>query len=205
MKTFTRTLLLAALTATSALFSACSDKEKEEAPAPADPTSAFQMSSYFDFVTITPAGGNAHSGYGTGHRPADITGTATLGPQVLALNFVAGFDNTYFEVERTKLSAKWLGTYTLRCRNRPTDPVFTSYLRGSTNGGTSIYRLSDFTRDLTGNVTVTAYDAKRQLISGSYEVRAPEQRDPSATVASTDPKCTIILEGTFENLKVKPQ
>ncbi len=203
MKTFTRTLLLAALTAASGLSAACSDKN--EAPAPADPAPAFQMSSYFDFAIPTPTGGTAHSGYGTGYRPADITGMATLGPQVLTLNFVAGFDNTYFEVERTKLSAKWLGAYPLRCRNRPTDPVFTSYLRGSTNNGTSIYRLSDFTRDLTGNVTITAYDAKRQLVSGTYEVRAPEQNEPSATITIGGPKCTIILEGSFENLKVKGQ
>ena len=100
------TLLLASLTAASGLFTACSDKDKEDAPAPADPTPAFQMSNYVDFVTTTPTGGTAHSGYGTGHRPANITDNATLGPQVLALDFVAGSDNTYFEVARAKLPAK---------------------------------------------------------------------------------------------------
>ncbi|OGX89087.1 hypothetical protein BEN47_08150 [Hymenobacter lapidarius] len=208
MKTFTRTLLLAALTAASGLFAACSNKDKDDTPAPADPKPAFQMSSYFDFITTTPAGGAAHSGYGTGYRPSDITATATLGPQVLALDFEAGTDNAYFEVDRAKLSAKWTGTYALRCRNRPTDPVFTSYtytVRTATGSSGAFYRFSETTRELTGNVTITAYDAKRQLVSGTYEVRAPEQNEPSATITFGGPKCTIILEGSFENLKVKAQ
>ncbi|WP_035565867.1 hypothetical protein [Hymenobacter sp. IS2118] len=208
MKTPVRTLFITVFTAASGLIAACSDKAKDEAPMPADPTPALQMSSYFDFVTITPAGGTAHSGYGTGYRPADIKGTATLGPQVLALDFEAGTDNTYFEVDRAKISAKWTGTYALQCRNRPTDPVFTSYIytvRTATGSSGAIYRFSETTRELTGNVTITAYDAKRQLVSGTYEVRAPEQNEPSATITFGGPKCTIIMEGSFENLKVKGQ
>ncbi|OGX83111.1 hypothetical protein [Hymenobacter glacialis] len=208
MKTFTRSFFLATLAAASGLFSACSDNDRDNAPAPADPTPALQMSSYFDFVTTTPAGGTSHSGYGTGYRPSDIKATAILGPQVLALDFEAGTDNSYFEVDRAKLGAQWKGTYALRCRNRPTDPVFTSYVYTERkNGGISgaIYRFSETTRELTGNVTITAYDAKRQLVSGTYEVRAPEQNEPNATMTFGGPKCTIILEGIFENLKVKAQ
>ncbi|SFQ32264.1 hypothetical protein [Hymenobacter arizonensis] len=201
MKIFTRTLLLVALASASGIFTACSDKT--EAPAPADPTPTFKMGSYFDFVTTTPAGGTAHTGFGTTHSALDIKGTASLAPQVLALDFIAGTDNAYFEVDRAKLSAAWTGTYTLRCRNRPTDAVFTSYIYKVTTGSV-IYRLSDFTQDLTGNVTITAYDAKRQLVSGSFEVRAPEQRDPTTT-STTAPKCTILLAGEFNNMKVKPQ
>ena len=208
MKISTRTLLLPLLLTASGLFTACTDKEKDDAPTPADPTPAFQMSSYFDFVATTPAGGTAHSGYGTGHRPLDITATATLAPQVLALDFVAGSDNAYFEVERAKLSAKWLGTYALRCRNRPTDPVFTSYVYSvRTGGGLSgvIYRFSDTTRELSGDVTITAYDAQRQLVSGTYTVNAPDQDEPGKTLSPASPKCTIILTGTFEHLKVTPR
>lgn len=200
MRISTRTLLLAALT--TALFTACSDKT--EAPAPADPDPAFRMGSYFDFITITPAGGTAHSGFGTTHSVLDIKGSAALNTQVLVLDFAAGTDNAHFEVDRAKLSANWLGAYTLRSRNRPTDPVFTSYVY-SRNGASSIYRFSDFTQELTGNVTITAYDAKRQLVSGSYEVRAPEQRDPTSTGVNNDPTCTILLAGDFDNLKVKTQ
>jgi hypothetical protein len=202
MKIFIRTLFLAAFTAAAASFTACSDKRDE--PTPADPDPAYRMGSYFDFVTVTPAGGTAHSGFGTTHSPLDIKAVATEGPQVVALDFTAGKDNVHFELDRAKLGTKWMGTYSLRCRTRPTDPVFTSYVR-SENGGSSIYRLSDFTQDLTGNVTITAYDAKRQLVSGTFEVNAPEQRDPYSTGNFNDPKCTIILGGDFNNLKVKAQ
>lgn len=201
MKIFTRTLLLTILTTASALFTACSDKA--EAPTPADPEPAFRMGSYFDFTTITPSGGTAHSGFGTTHSSLDIKGNAMLDTQVLVLNFAAGADDAHFEVDRAKLGTNWLGTYALRCRNRPTDAVFTSYVHSS-KGVSSIYRFSDFILDLTGDVTITTYDAKRQLVSGHYEVRAPEQLDPTNT-SSNAPKCTIILAGDFENVKVKTQ
>ena len=64
----------------------------------------------------------------------------------------------------------------MRCRNRLTDPVFTSYVYSvRSNSGLSggVYRFSDTARELTGNVTITAYDAKRQLVSGTYTVRPP--------------------------------
>ena len=96
----------------------------------------------------------------------------------------------------------------MRCRNRPTDSVFTSYVYSvRSNGGLSggVYRFSDTTRELTGNVTITAYDAKRQLVSGTYTVRAPKRTEPGPSTSYNSPKCTIILEGEFENLKVKPQ
>jgi hypothetical protein len=118
------------------------------------------------------------------------------------LDFKANTDNAHFEIDRPKLAANWLGTYALRSRSQLSAPVFTSYVY-SLNGGSSIYRFSDTTSDLTGNVTVTAYDAKRQLVSGTYEVRAAEQFEPGKTPSFNDPKCTIILAGDFENLKVK--
>ena len=93
-------------------------------------------------------------------------------------------------------------------RNHPTDPVFTSYVYSvRSNGGLSggVYRFSDTARELTGNVTITTYDAKRQLVSGTYTVRAPEQTEPGPSTSYDGPKCSIILEGESVNLKVKPQ
>ncbi|WP_167852148.1 hypothetical protein [Hymenobacter elongatus] len=54
---------------------------------------------------------------------------------------------------------------------------------------------------LTGNVTITAYDAKRQLASGRFDAVAPGQRDPDADVS--DEKCDLQLVGDFTDLKVK--
>ncbi|UOG75074.1 hypothetical protein MTX78_00410 [Hymenobacter tibetensis] len=200
MRLSTRTLFLAALA--TVLATACSDKTEE--PIPADPDSTLRMGSYFDFTTITPAGGTAHSGFGTTHSSLDIKGSAAMDTHLLVLDFSAGTDAVHFEIDRTKLTASLLGAYALRSSARPTEPVFTSYVYRR-NGGSSIYRFSDFTQNLTGDVTITAYDAKRQLASGHYEVRAPEQRDPTSIGINNDPTCTILLAGDFENLKVKTQ
>jgi hypothetical protein len=186
------------------LLTACSDKTSTDAPAPADPTPAFQLSSYFGFTTPTPGGGTAQSGYGTGHSSRDIKGVATLQPQVLVLDFTAGTDDVHFEVDRTSLGTGWANTYALRSRNQPNAPVFSSYVYSRPNDGAAIYRFSDFANDLAGGVTITTYDAKRQLVSGSFKVLTPNQRDPLAK-GLNDPTCTITLEGSFENLKVKVQ
>lgn len=186
------------------LLTACSDKATSDVPAPADPTPAFQLSSYFGFTTPTPGGGTAQSGYGTGHSSRDIKGAALLQPQVLVLDFTAGTDDVHFELDRASLATGWTNAYALRSRNQPSAPVFSSYVYSRPNDGAAIYRFSDFVNDLAGAVTITAYDAKRQLVSGSFKVLAPDQRDPLAK-GINDPTCTITLEGSFEKLKVNVQ
>ena len=193
MNSITRSLFLAACFATT-LLAGCSDKASE-APAPADPVPTYKMGHYFYY----PA---SNSGGGTLHPTQDIKGEARLFPQVLAFDFTAAPDAPHFELDRAQLKPDWVGTYTLRCRARPTDPVFVSYSY-SVGSGTRIFRLSDFTQTLTGDVTITAYDAKRQLISGHFEVEAPNQLDP--TTSDLDKKCTITIFGDFTDMKIKVQ
>jgi hypothetical protein len=201
----TRSCLLALLLLSSVGFTACSDKN--EAPAPPDPAAAFELSPYFDFTTIAPGGGTAHSGSGVAHPSQDIAGTARLDApsNMLVLDFKAAPDEVYFEVDQTQLRSGWTGAYALRCQSRPSDPVFVSYLHTqSPQVGTAILRLSDWTPQRDGHVTITAYDAQRQLVSGSYEIMAPNQRDPSKPANPSGPLCTVLLTGKFTNLKVKP-
>jgi hypothetical protein len=192
MKIVTRTLVLALLAAVPTLLTACADKT-EEAPAPADPTPTYKLSHYFFY----PA---TNEGAGIIHPNQDIKGQAQLAAQVLALDFTAAPDAPHFEINRAQLKADWKGTYSLRCGARPTDPVFVSYSYHT--DGYRIFRFSDFTQTLTGDVTITAYDAKRQLISGHYEVNAPGQRDPASDL---DQKCNILLVGDFTDVKVTVQ
>ena len=203
----TRSWLLALLLLSSVGFTACADKEEAPAPTAPDPAAAFELSHYFDFATTAPGGGTSHSGAGMVHPSKDIAGTARLDApsKTLVLNFKAAPDEVYFEVDQLQLRPGWTGTYALRCQSRPTDPVFVSYLHTqSAQVGTSILRLSDWTQQLDGNVTITAYDAQRQLVSGSYEVTAPNQRDPSTPANPGGPLCTVLLTGKFTNLKVQP-
>ncbi|MBT9392035.1 hypothetical protein KLP40_02560 [Hymenobacter sp. NST-14] len=198
MKTSVTSYFLAACA--SLMLVACSDKQNDPAP---DPTPDLTLSSYFDFTTVTPAGGVAHHGYGTGHSSLAIKGEGAMNAQILALDFAAGTDAVHLEVERAALGSTWTGTYALRSRNQQTAPVFVSYIYRGASGGSSIYRFSDTTNDLIGDVTITAYDARRQLVSGRFAVEAPRQLDPNAGFSPDAPKCAIILQGDFKNLKIK--
>jgi hypothetical protein len=207
MLTTTRFSLLAACALSAASLTACSDKNDAPAPLDPDPKPTFELSHYFDVTSPAPGGGTAHSGGGMAHAPQDIAGAARLNApgHVLVLSFKAKPDEVYMEVDQTQLRPGWAGTYALRCRTRPTDPVFVSYLHtAASTGFTAIMRLSDGTPQLTGYVTIAAYDAKRQLLSGSYEVTAPDQQDPSAPANAGSPRCTVLLAGKFTNLKVQP-
>ncbi|PJJ59941.1 hypothetical protein [Hymenobacter chitinivorans] len=193
MSIFTRSLFTAALAATT-LLTACSDKNTD-APAPADPTPIYRLTHFFHDPTT-------NTGSGTIYPSKDIKAEARLFPVVLALDFSAGPDAPHLEIYRSQLKPGWVGTYALRCRTRATDPVFVSYSYQN-NGGSRIYRFSDLTQTLTGDVTITAYDEKRQLLSGHFEVTAPDQRDPVSD--APEQKTTILLTGDFSDMKVQVQ
>ncbi|MCB2410616.1 hypothetical protein [Hymenobacter lucidus] len=183
---------MTALLVPAGLLSACSDKT-EETPAPADPTPEYRIGHGYYY----PATRESSI---VSWPSRDIKGEAQLYPAVLGLDFKVATDAVHLEVDRAALKTDWKGVYALKCQKRPTDPVFVSYLYTDA-GGTSIFRLSDFTPELTGNVTITAYDAKRQLLSGTYEVVAPGQRDPLSDFSTAT--CDITLAGSFTDMKVK--
>lgn len=202
MRTIIHSGLLAATLLGSASLMSCSDKNEE--PLPADPAPSYNLSQYFDFSTPAPAGGTAHSGWGTIHPSQDITGTARLDVpgNVLVLNFRTTTNEVYMELDQRQLRPGWTGTYALRTQARPTDPAFVSYFY-HTPGQSSIamLRLSDLAPQLNGNVTITAYDARRQLVSGHFTIKAPNQYDPSEP--ANRQLCNISLDGDFTDLKVK--
>jgi hypothetical protein len=196
---------LAAVLLSGAGLTACADKSDDPTPSTPDPKATFELSHYFDTVVTAPGGGTSHTGGGQVHAPQDITGSARLDAtgKVLVLDFVAKPDEVYLELDQAQLRPGWTGTYALRSQVRPTDPVFVSYLyTEASTTVTTIMRLSDWAPQLTGSVTITVYDAKRQLVSGRYEITAPDQFDPSVLGR---PRCTVLLTGEFANLKVQPQ
>jgi len=142
------------------------------------------------------------------HTPNQITGLAWLTPRALLLHFQALPDAVTFHIDRARLHATlaWSASYALCCATRPTAPIVVSYAysSGNTKGDAinNLLNLSELAPQLTGNVTITVYDARRQLLSGYYEVRAPDQRDPT-TSAPVAPTCTIQLAGDFDQVKVR--
>ena len=109
-------------------------------------------------------------------------------------------------LDRAQLLPGWVGTYSLRCQASPGAPVRASfgYQRGAALAqNTNWLGFSACASELVGGVTITAYDPQRLLLSGHYEVRAPEQCDPTHTLCVTSPRCTIVLAGDFTALRVQ--
>ncbi|WP_210514756.1 hypothetical protein [Hymenobacter terricola] len=199
MKTFTRTLLLAALTTATGFFAACS----QDAPAP-DLSPAFEMTSRFEFAVPVTTGGTSPGSRVLDFTPAAIKGQALLTAPLLSLDFACSGNTVHFEVDRNQLPAKWLGTYAMRCQARPTAPVGLSFVHNWA-GDVVAFRFSDTVPQLAGNLVITAYDSKRQLVSGRYEVTAPDQLAPSQIARPGIPRCDVILTGRFTNLNVAVQ
>lgn len=190
MKVLTPSLLC--LAAASGLLAGCSH---EQAPAPADPTPSATMSRQFAY----PSTGAVLSAE---HASPEIKAEATEQPNVVTLDFTTTPDEVYFALDRAALGTQWVGTYALRCQQRPTDPVFTSFLYARPQvGATAIVRLSDWTPQLGGSVTITRYDAARHLVSGSYRVAAAAQRDLAEATSPAQP-CDLTVAGTFTDPKL---
>jgi hypothetical protein len=107
-----------------------------------------------------------------------------------------------FELERAKLPAALTGNYTLKTlRDRTLDADVSYYydLPESRGGGTIIY-LSNM-QYVSGSFTISSYDAKRQLLSGTYTATLTSASDPTVAY-STFPKrkCDINVTGTFANV-----
>ncbi|MET4107708.1 hypothetical protein [Hymenobacter sp. UYP22] len=85
--------------------------------------------------------------------------------------------------------------------------MFTSYVssvRSRSGLSDTIYCFSDTVRKPTGDITLTAYDAWRQLVHGPYRVQVSERDEPGKTPSVTRPQCTIIPRSIFTKGKVLP-
>lgn len=166
-------------------------------PESTDPAPVVSMGRYFYFPSLGVGDSLLHS-------PPEATGEATLTPEALVLHFRAWPDDLRFKLDRTQLSglAAWAAPYALRSPAQPLAPASVRYrytLPATANHRVSLFRLSKLATQLTGNVTITFYDARRQLLSGYYEVRALNQPDPTRAAG---PTCTILLAGDFDNVKL---
>ena len=195
----TRTLLLAVLASVSGLFAACS----HDAPAP-DLTPAYEMNSRFQFQIPVTTGGTSPGSRVIDFTPASIQGKALLAPNVLSLDFMSGRNNVHFEVDRSQLQSKWIGTYPMRCQARPTAPVGLSFVH-SWAGDLSVFPFSATVPQLTGNLIITDYSAKNHVASDRYQITAPDQMPPPQIARPDNLRCDIILTGRFTNLAIVGQ
>jgi hypothetical protein len=177
--------------------------DQSATPGAADQAPRVSLGHYFYFPSL---------GVGDSllHAPPTATGEATLTPEALVLHFWAWPDDLRFELDRAHLlgPAAWVAPYPLRSPAQPLAPASVCYQytrEPAAHDGQTRHRFSELAPQLTGSVTITVYDARRQLLSGHYEVRAPNQPDPTQAETDSGSTCTILLAGDFDNVRVRQE
>ncbi|RSK43750.1 hypothetical protein [Hymenobacter rigui] len=180
-------------------FTASCSKDDQELPAPApEPTMTYSRA-----IVYQDNGQHRDTTFQAAQLKAFVTQTAqslTVGVQPATTT-----EGISFELDRTKLPAALAGTYTLQTLRDKTLDAASSYyydLPESLGGGTVIYPSS--MQHVTGSFVISGYDAKRQLLSGTYTATLTGASDPTVAY-STFPKrkCDITVSGTFANIPVR--
>ncbi|MCB2406471.1 hypothetical protein [Hymenobacter lucidus] len=196
-------LLLAAGAATLPACSDSSDNASDD-PAPVAETS-LQRELHYGLPQPAPNGDTAMV-VRTRYETQDIQGSA-LGPNVpstysrliISLAMPAEPGQLHVTIPSSILSSTWIGDYPLK--------------HGAVSAG-GTYTVGNGLRPLIhtnysslsrGIVTITQYDSKTQLISGSFNIIQQKVSDPAALAGlpqALQKECTVVVVGTFANLKV---
>jgi len=170
---------------------------KDILPATAD--MRLTMGHYYFFAALGASRGLIHDA-------ALITGHALWQPEELQLCFEAPPDQVWFALRLAPELGQVLpaNSYALRSDAQPLAPAAVAYyyarqLAASSQASPCKAQQLPF-QQLTGHLTISAYDIQQQLVSGYYEVRLIRPPDPATGL--TGPACTLLLVGDFEHLAV---
>jgi len=193
----TRAALLALATC---LATSCSEKATPEPELTPEPTAT---------VTRTIAYRDAAQPVrrDTVFQQTALTPTAELSGSTLfvSLRTKPNREGFLFALNRSRLPASLVGTYSYQSRQdvaAPTNLHYYAFLPGS--DGSQGWSFGSLVNTPTGALVITAYDAKRQLLSGTFTVGISDASDPfEEDDAPTSRRCAIALNGTFANLAVQ--
>jgi hypothetical protein len=121
----------------------------------------------------------------------------------------ANYETVSFRVARASVAAAgFVGTYPLKTplTANPGEAEFDYVvdIPGATGNGIYLYTYGSWLYAPTGAFTITAYDANRQLLSGSFTATVGRVNDPLALDnALSIRRCNLTLRGTFANIVVK--
>ncbi|UOQ78648.1 hypothetical protein MUN84_08970 [Hymenobacter sp. 5516J-16] len=183
----------------------CGSDSKQEDPQPVVSATPSELSMA---RTMTyPAASSRNNGLS--YTQQTLSGAAVLEEKRFYLNFVApeGVDRVNFEVPRTALSPGLTGTYPVLSRSNSGGVVPALYVYYRVNVATSLSGSLYYSaqNQAQGQLTITAYDATRKLISGTYEMQLTNIHDPleGPLPSSTALRCDVNLTGSFKDLKVE--
>lgn len=188
-------LLLLPLTALLAV--ACTKEDVEPTPGPA-PATWLGFTRMFDYVGTGAL-------RDTSYFDNELKGFAQLDPNglLLKLENASGKEHLSFRVRAGQLPAQMVGTFVLD-NNVRTGEVSYLYQLQKTSSGSAYSMLGNDISPTAGTFTITEYNAKLNLISGSYNFKFNGVSDP--TVSSLEPnrrRCDVILAGAFGNVKLQ--
>ena len=183
------------------LFTACdsdSDKETEEVA----PAAVATMRSAIAYAYNEP-----QSAEFSEYSGMTVISNASLDIERLVVSFSVpshvGRDAIAFSISKPQITVGYVGTYALKSLPNPaTGAADVRYSYRKDANSYSIYLSNSSTME--GHFTITAYDAKHKLISGSYEVKMKQAFDPKANqINQTDiRRCDITIQGNFTNVKI---
>jgi hypothetical protein len=195
MKSFFYLLLMGLLSA-----AACSSKHDEPTPREPEATVALQRTISY------PAGGLADQKQEYSQLTlrtklaAQTDGSAQL--SLVALN---GKENVLLTFSQSLFSTGQTGSYTLKNRFEPLGLFSAAYTYYVVNRPGEIQSRTYSVNQMQGQLTITRYDARHRLLSGSYHLVLPDVADPNNETlnGSSDLRSRVELTGSFENLKLE--
>ncbi|UOQ73205.1 hypothetical protein [Hymenobacter cellulosilyticus] len=113
-----------------------------------------------------------------------------------------------FTFDRTAVKSGIVGSYTLKTQKEfakgDADLTYAYRLPENLGGGSVLFNSRG--QNITGNFIITAYDAKRQLLSGTYTATLAGNYDPTVEYSSFPKRrCDIIINGSFTNVPLKTE
>ncbi len=191
--------LVLLLGTTLLLATGCDKEDKEDLPEPLPASSV----SYSRSIVYQDNGQHRDTTF----QASQLKVYANQSSQSLAIGVHPGTETEGigFTLDRSKLPAALTGTYTLKTlRDRTRDADVTYYYDQPERmgGGTILYFSNG--QHITGNLIITSYDAKRQLLSGSYTATLDGSNDPTVEYRTFPKrKCNITITGAFANVLLK--
>ncbi len=190
----------ALLLAAAFLLAACA---KKEAP-PADPAPATTLARTLTFPKATSLSNDT-----TYAQPA-MTSTGQLDGQGLRVGFAprVGRDVIQFTVPAAALVPAVVGSYELVDRSRSPGTaasVAYSFLLARNLASSGSFLIDGESYATRGQLLITAYDAPRRLLSGSFEMVIDDLQNitDKYSVPNAPPLCNLKVTGTFTNLKLQ--
>lgn len=191
-------LAIPALLASSLLISAC-QKDNDPQPQANLPETEVKLQRITTYLSTNRYDNEQ------GYSEKTLQNTAALYADKLQLDFDAteGKDAISFTIPRASLTTGLIGTYELRSSINPEASATSAYTfyRSRAVG----FINSATYRDIQGQLTITAYDAQRKLLTGKYKGRLENIVDPADSNTSSGDalRCNVEITGSFTNLKVE--